>query len=135
MMRVLVISPEVAQSVQRIVDFASDRSNWYHPSAGDTRRPSRSRVVPGDDPRHVLMLDTYRCVFSFTAMDNKVYRHLSVSVPAEGERRPLPSPIAFNTIAQLFGFPEMGTEGYHVAHNEGEGCIVAVMPAPQEQES
>lgn len=118
--RALIIKPEVKDAVQGIVDFASKPENWYHPMEGAS--------PPGDDPRYCILLNTYRCVFSFTESRGSIYRHLSVSVPVKGK---LPNPVAFNEVAKLFGFPDMNskTHGqYQIAHKEDENCIVAVFP-------
>ena len=60
---------------------------------------------PGDDPRFVAHLNTYRAVFTFTHANDLIYRHLSVSIPAKpGSDKPYPGPEAVFVIADLFGF-------------------------------
>lgn len=56
--------------------------------------------IPGDDPRFVVNLNSYRVVFSFTQLDHCTFRHLSVSVPG----KKYPNPVAVFVIADLFGF-------------------------------
>lgn len=117
----LVIGPEETQAARELVAFAAEEANWYQP---DLAQPP-----PGENPKHCLQLNDFRCVFSITkAPDGSLYRHLSVSVPTPDK---FPSPEAFDLIAQLFGFPEMNceTHGQYGIHcNKDEGCIVAVYP-------
>jgi len=87
--RPLVIDDEAKAKVARVVAYAMD-----HPYR-------KGQPPPGDNPSHVAELDTYTAVFSFTHARGKVFRHLTVSVPAEGK---YPHPVATFTIAQLFGF-------------------------------
>jgi len=93
-MRPLVIDPSIESAAQRIVKYAE--SNEYH--------PGKSETIPGDDPRHVLIIPlNYRCVFSITVDEDKgeKYRHLSISVPP---RDKYPHQLAVREIAKLFGF-------------------------------
>lgn len=89
--RVLLLGPEQREAASRLAAFAL--TNVYVPGPGTT--------PPGDDPRHVLQLNDFRCVFSFTCVKDKFYRHLSVSV---GDGSTLPNPHAFQEIARLLGF-------------------------------
>lgn len=115
-MRALIIDEETRAKVSAVEEFAD--SNWY--------RPGRSETVPGDDPRHTVMLNTYRCVFSYTAMRGALFRHLSVSVPSDK----FPNPIAVYAIAELFGFTgwdgqsEEPPETWMLNVNKVEHCIV-----------
>lgn len=118
-MRALVINDETRTKVAEVVEFAA--KNWY--------RPGRSETIPGDDPRHVVMLNTFRCVFSYTVSPSEeVWRHLSVSVPS----KKLPNPFAFYTIAELFGFTGWNgrsvvpPSSWTVGVNKEDHCIVAV---------
>jgi hypothetical protein len=91
MVRALLIDERVKARVARLVAFAE--GNHYH--------VGKSEMIPGDDPRHVLDIGSYQCVFSFTVgPDGSLWRHLSISVPGPK----YPNPIAFNVIAELFGF-------------------------------
>jgi len=89
-MRALLIDDAAKAKVARVVAHAM--SHIYVP---------RRSPIPGDDPNFVVNLDTYRCVFTFTRIDGKLYRHLTISIP-----RPniYPNPIAAFHIAVLFGF-------------------------------
>lgn len=89
-MRALVIDDAVQARVREILEHSA--GNWY--------RPGKSENPPGEDPRHVVMLNTYRCVFSYTDIHDCLWRHLSVSVPSKN----YPNPFAIYTIAELFGF-------------------------------
>jgi hypothetical protein len=95
-MRVLIIDDHAREEVKRVRDFAEKFENYYiiGPDGFSFQRP------PGDDPRHVARLDTYRCAFSITRANGKFWRHLSVSVPG-GK---YPNVFATFTIAQMFGF-------------------------------
>jgi len=63
-MRTLLLDDEAREKVQRVLDFALREENWYRPNAAD----DRAVAVPGDDKRFTTHLDTYRCVFSLTAV-------------------------------------------------------------------
>lgn len=89
-LRPLVIDDEARAKAARVIEHA--KAHHFHPG----KDPS-----PGDDPRFVAYLNTYRCVFTFThADDGKLYRHLSVSIPNPGL---FPHPAAILTIGTLFG--------------------------------
>lgn len=90
-LRPLVIDKEAKAKAARVIEHA--KAHPFHPGKDPP---------PGDDPRFVAHLNTYRAVFTFTqADDGKVYRHLSVSIPTAGL---YPHPAAILTIATLFGF-------------------------------
>jgi hypothetical protein len=114
-MRPLVIDEETRAKVCAVEEFAY--SNWY--------RPGQSELVPGDDPRHTVLLNTYRCVFSYTKMRSELFRHLSVSVPSAK----YPHPYAVWTIAELFGFTGWdgkspgGAPDWLAQPNKEEHCI------------
>ena len=92
MIRPLIIDDQIKHRVAQVVAWASE--HHFRPQEGDP--------PPGDDPRHVLLTDFgYRCVFSFTEGDGKLYRDLSVSVSHQGR---YPNEFAFYTLAELFGF-------------------------------
>jgi hypothetical protein len=125
-MRPLVIDQSAKAKVAEVEEFAF--SNWYY--------PGRSENPPGDDPRHVLELNTYRCVFSYTMSPHgDLYRHLSVSVPSEK----YPNPFAVFVIAELFGFT--GWDGKTIDYpadweagvNKTEHCVVVVQKIPEPQ--
>lgn len=120
-MRVLEINSDAQEKVDRVVVYARQHIYYPGPNAG----------VPGDDPKHVVHLNDYRCVFTFTkapSPSDKLYRHLSISVPSSK----YPSPEAVVMIAGLFGFtdsklglPEILKQGkWHFAINAPEHCIV-----------
>ena len=92
-MRVLAIDETAHVKVAGVLDYALDRKHWY--------RPAKDARVPGDDPRFVTHLDTYRCVFTITETPAGPMRHLSISVPA---KELYPNVIAAFTIAEMFGF-------------------------------
>jgi len=122
-MRPLLIDDEARARVREVLSFAS--KNWY--------RLGRSEIVPGDDPRHTVLLNTYRCVFSYTLdPHDNLWRHLSISVPSKD----LPNPFAFYSIAELFDFTgwdgksiEPPPEGWILGVNKQEHCITAVQKA------
>jgi len=102
-MRPLVLDDRQKAKAMAVVQFA--QRNLYY--------PGKSETIPGDDPRHVLIIPLdYRCVFSITVSpEDKHYRHLSISVP---KAQKYPHPVAAFMIADLFGFT-----GYD-AHNPSE---------------
>jgi hypothetical protein len=121
--RLLVINDFTKQAVQRVVDYAERFEHWYR--LGLARRP------PGDDPKHVAHLDSYRCVYSITLDRGTAYRHLSISVPSAD----LPNPFTAFTIAQMFGFTGWDGKsmsalpaGWQVAPHKAEHCVVILQP-------
>lgn len=97
--------------------------------------PGPKAKTPGDDPNFVGEFDTYRVVFTFTWNAKKLFRHMSVSVPAEGM---LPNPYAVFSLAELFGFE--GWDGkslqpggnWQIGVHDNEHCIVIVAPVRPE---
>lgn len=124
-MRALLIDDAARAKVAEVEEFAF--KNWY--------RPGKSETIPGDDERHLVMLNTYRCVFSYTlSPQDNLWRHLSISVPSEH----YPNPFIVYTIAELFGFTGWNGQnvapappGWRVAINETERCIVLAQPVPK----
>jgi hypothetical protein len=121
----LVINDKTRALVAGVLSYAT--SHWYV--------PSQSKVVPGDDPGHVVRLNSYRCVFSFTLDQGsgKVYRHLSISVKGKGK---YPHPFAAFSIADLFGFSgwdaksvEAKPKDWLLNVNKKEHCIILVQEA------
>jgi hypothetical protein len=120
--RLLIIGNAEREAAQRLVEYASKPENIYYPGQGVR--------VPGNDPNHTLQLMDFRCVFSYTGMDGMVWKHLSISVPAKGK---LPSPVAVQEIAHLFGIGgtvDEWAERGHVSPNKAENCIVVAQPIP-----
>ena len=121
-MRALVIDETAKEKVKAVTDFAWRPENYYRVAKdGFTfQRP------PGDDPRHVALLDTFRCAFSITTQGKDTFRHLSISVPSEK----YPNPFAAFTIAEMFGFTGWDgrsgkmPEGWLGRVSEEEHCIV-----------
>jgi hypothetical protein len=122
MTRALVVDDEAKEKVKVTLLYA--KHHVYEPSL----LSSVSEISPGDDPGHVVMLNTFRCVFSYTRFSSKLYRHLSISVPSEL----YPNPIAVTAIAELFGFTgsENGLEAqlrdskWMVHISRKEHCVV-----------
>jgi hypothetical protein len=119
-MRALVLDIEAKEKAEQVMAWA--RQHIFHPGEDPP---------PGDDPRHVCMLNTYRCAFSYTKKPETgaLYRHLSISVPSDK----FPHPEAVAMIAGLFEFSgaEQGVEarlaaGKWLIHIEEEEphCIV-----------
>jgi hypothetical protein len=90
--RVLIIGPEERNAAAKLTAFAL--TSPFTPGPGVK--------APGDDPRHSMQLGDFRCVFSFTRIDGKLYRHLSVGML--DQKAPLPNPLAVQEIAHLMGF-------------------------------
>jgi len=123
-LRALVVDDLAKQKVKRVRQFAERKNNWYH-GAGK---------VPGDDPRYVCHLDTYRCVFTYTVHPSGlIFRHLSISVPGAK----YPNVFAACTIAELFGFTGWDGKSYEklppdwMGHvSDEEHCVVLVQRVP-----
>lgn len=122
-LRPLIIDAEAKAKAARVIAHAA--AHPFHPGVGPT---------PGDDPRFVAHLNTYRCVFTFTHAEGKVFRHLSVSIPSAGL---FPHPAAILTIATLFGFT--GWDERTIDHmpkdwmldlNEVDGCAQVAQIIP-----
>lgn len=92
-MRMLDMSEENRKQVQSLKDFAEKPENRF--VVGE------SSFVPGDRSEYVRYLNNYRCVFTLTEHEGRVFRHLSMSVPTPNM---LPNKIAAFTIATWFGF-------------------------------
>jgi hypothetical protein len=117
-MRALIIDDLAKARVQKVRAHAEQKANWYIPD---------SSMVPGNDPKFVAHLDTYRCVFTITmAPKHPLLRHLSISIPKKGS---YPNPIAVWTIADLFGFTGYEgkgepAKGWAMAIVKEENCVV-----------
>jgi hypothetical protein len=124
-MRALIIDDHARAEIKRVIKYAKA----HHYRKGDP--------VPGENENFVTKLGTYRCVFTFTVgEDDKtgpaLFRHLSISIPVEGQ---YPHPAAAFTIATLFGFTGWdGKTTDEIPHNwaggadEEEGCVVLIQP-------
>ena len=118
-MRALLIDDKAKAEVARVVSYAMDHP--YRPGAGSP--------VPGDDPGHVVYLQTYRCVFTFTIIAGRKLRHLTISIPPKEK---FPHPIAAFMIADLFGFTgyddknKPGAPGpdWHCDVKKNENCVM-----------
>lgn len=115
-MRMLTIDDAARAKIAAVLAHAE--AHHYCPPYG---------TLPGDDPRFVAHLDTFRAVFSYTHADGVVWRHLSLSVPG----RKYPHPFAAYTIAQMFGFTgwdgrtvEPSPEDWGIDIHKLEHCIV-----------
>lgn len=126
-MRVLIIGPDEQAAIRKLVAYAMDPQHFFLPGSG---------IIPGDDPNHVVRVpDGYRCVFTLTKHERKLFRHLSISVPRQGM---MPSPEACVALAKEFGFTSsddgldliarIEQDGWLVQPDKGENCIVMVQP-------
>lgn len=101
--RILVIDDTVKQTISNILEYAD--GHYYDPT--DKSEGFMDRI-PGNDPKHqCLIVDGFRCVFSYTLAHNRddvtkriLVRHLSISVDGPD----LPGVPAVLMIAELFGF-------------------------------
>lgn len=119
-MRPLVIDDRARAEAARVEAWA--KAHPYVPGPGVK--------VPGDDPRFVTYLNTYRVVFTYTHSDGGVWRHLSISIPRKNKYAHVAA--AF-MIAQLFGFTgwdertiDRFPDGWMGNINERERSIVLV---------
>lgn len=116
-MRALIIDNEAKVKIFNVVEHAA--KNHYRPGPGVP--------PPGDDDRFVANLGTYRCVFSYTHSDGKLWRHISMSVPSSQ----YPNPAAAFTIATEFGFAGWdkrtlyrAPDGWLIDLKKDEHCVV-----------
>jgi hypothetical protein len=92
-MGMLELSDENRKQAQSLKEFAEQPENRFV--------IGRSSFVPGDRSEYVRYLNNYRCVFTLTEHESRVFRHLSISVPAPNR---LPHQMSAFTIATWFGF-------------------------------
>jgi hypothetical protein len=118
-MRPLIIDARALAEVARVKAYAE--AHHYRP--GDQ--------TPGDNPKFVAKLSTYRVVFTITHSDAMVWRHLSVSVPSTK----WPNPAAVFMLAHHFGFtgwneskPSDPGKEWLCDMNKREHCIVVAQP-------
>jgi hypothetical protein len=100
--RLLDLGRNSQRKVSKVVKYAKQKAHWFNPSvAGWMSR------IPGHNAESQCKLNDYRCVFSYTidAKREKVFRHLSISVPSEDYAHPT----AVKVIAMMFGFT--GSDG------------------------
>jgi len=92
MIRALHIDEDAKRRVARVLKYARCPENFFE--------PGKTVLIPGNDGNLQVHLNTYRCVFSYTKCDGKLWRHLSISVPGGL----FPNIFAGFTIAEMFGF-------------------------------
>lgn len=85
-----------AAEVKAAALVAYAEAHPYRPDEPDAR-------VPGDDPGHVAVFDSFRVVFSITEMQGVRLRQLSISLVSR-RRGMYPDPIVAFAIADLLGF-------------------------------
>lgn len=114
-LRPLVMDDKAKAEVARVKAYAE--AHHYRPP---------SKFTPGDNPKFVARLNTYRAVFTYTHSNGVVYRDLSVSVPS----KKLPNPAAVWAIADMFGFTGYDIEklsepgaDWMLHHSKKEHCI------------
>jgi hypothetical protein len=129
MMGALVINEKTRNVVWDVVNYASHPDHWYWPQRGD--------APPATNPEHVVMLNSFRCLFNFTAGADsqgrgRLIRHLSISVPSKN----YPHPCAILEIARLFGFTgwdgmtELPPKDWLVYVSTLEHSVVVSQPIP-----
>lgn len=135
-MNELMLSAESKARAHEVALACSRPENWYHlgddePIGRDERNLRRcAPAVPGDAAPHVIQLDAFRVVFSYTLHAGVLYRHLSISVRRASEGA-FPHPTAVYTIASWFGFTG-GIVGPHpdVICGRGSDWQIDVREAP-----
>jgi hypothetical protein len=128
----LLVLDAAKERAREIVDYARRTENWY--KVGETS------WIPGDRSEFVLISGTVRAVFSWTQVEARILRHMSVSVM--GPR--LPNPSIVWTLAGFFEFTGVEADAYGVVDrpaatwgiwaNEEEHCIVVqeeINPSPK----
>lgn len=131
--RFLFLTPETQERIAKVVAWAEQPDHWYRVGGG---------VPPGTLEEHVVMLQSYRCVYSHTVTSDGLHlRHLSISVPVAGR---YPHPIVCQTLAAMFGFTGTKTEDDFVvefpddwvmAPNPEENCVVVLQSYDQNPQS
>jgi hypothetical protein len=121
-MRALIIDDTAKTEIARVKTHAE--AHHYTPGAWK---------VPGDDPRYVAKLGSYRVVFTITHAGHDVFRHLSVSVPGNK----YPNPAAVFLIAHEFGFtgwdekvPGDPGPDWVVGPHKHDRCVVVAQDFP-----
>jgi hypothetical protein len=114
-MRPLVIDDAARAAIAKIEAYA--KTNHYR----------KGQMPPGLDSKHVVVLNTYRVVFSYTEANDQLFRHLSISVPGNL----YPNPASAFLLASEFGFTgwdqtniDQMPKGWGIKVNEKEHCIV-----------
>ncbi len=124
-MRPLVIDDEARAAAARVRDYAEHPEALYQPLKDGVKSP-------GDNPAHVALINTYRCVYSITDTGANRYRHMSISVPGEH----YPNHYAVMELATLFGFTGWGDpraafpKDWMVDVNKEERCVVLAQALP-----
>jgi hypothetical protein len=112
-MRVLIITDEEREAAHKVALFAAQPENHY--------RPGPQAKVPGDDSRHVLNINSFRCVFTYTkSPEHGLFRHLSISIPTPSAYA---HPAMVETISHLFGFTGK-LEDWQVGPHQRDNCII-----------
>jgi len=111
--RVLSIGEAERKCASEIVAFASQPKNYYVP--GPQVQP------PGDNPGYVAHFGDFRCVFSWTKLEGKVFRHLSISIPSANGTS-FPNPALAYELALLFGFVGLFNDWFRHADPKTGGC-------------
>ena len=104
--RVLCLGKSNLDKTSKVLAHARKKKHWYLVGDGGVVATGEA---PGHDRRHRCRLNDFSCVFSYTLLDDKVWRHLSVSV-GDPEEKALPAPAAVKMIARLFGFTGLDTD-------------------------
>jgi hypothetical protein len=104
--------------ISRVREYAEE--NHYYALVDD---------VPGNNENYVCFLGRNRCVFTFTHLNGRVCRHLTISVPSDK----YPNPAAAFMIATEFGFTGWDSKsidklpkGWAGNVNKNEHCLVLI---------
>lgn len=101
----------------------------YRPDEPDAR-------VPGDDPGHVAVFDSFRVVFSFTELQGVRVRQISISLISR-RRGMYPHPTMAFALADLLGFTgwtddlvrrELPPSDWRCRPVESDNCVSIVQP-------
>lgn len=99
MTRPLIIGPDEKKNIKAVIDYANK-----HPYTIKLLQKIMEGKLqpPGDDKNHVAHIPFgYRCVYSIELQKVGIFRHLSISVDADGK---WPNEYAVKAIAKEFGF-------------------------------
>ena len=118
-LRPLLIDDIAKRKAREVVEYAK-----LHPYD-----PVGRGSIPGDNPYHTYQINDYFCVFTLTRSENKLWRHLTISLPG----RAFPHPFAVWTIAtDLFGFTGwdgksfQSPKGWLAGKHDTEHCVMVI---------
>lgn len=120
MVRHLPISDETRAALGALAERAAQPANWWDPADG---------TIPGDIPTYVVVVGSFRVVFTWTAQrgDGHPHRHMSISTVGAPRGR-VPAPPAVWTVAHMLGFTGASVDEHGVVAQPASGWALSVDP-------